>query len=101
LYASPNIIRVIKSRRKKRTVHVARIGEMRNAHNILVGQSEGKRSPGKPKLVWEDNIRMFLGKRWESVDRIHLAQDRDQWRALVVTVMNLRALLKVEHFLTS
>jgi hypothetical protein len=56
-----------------------------------VGKPEGKRPLGRPRLRWEDNIKMDtrdLG--WGGMGWIDLAQDRDQWRALVNTVMNLR-----------
>jgi len=58
LYASPNIIRLIKSRRMRGVGHVAGMGEMRNAYIILVGKPEGKRLLGRPTHRWEDNIRM-------------------------------------------
>jgi hypothetical protein len=65
--------------------------EMRNAYNILVGRPEGKRPPGRPRLRWEDKIRMDLREiGWEGVGWIHLPQDRDQWWAPVNTLMNLR-----------
>jgi ribosome biogenesis protein Nip4 len=58
----------------------------------LVGKSEGKRPLGKIRPRWEDNIKMNLRKiGYEVVDWMHLVQDRDQWRAVVNTVMNLRA----------
>jgi hypothetical protein len=60
LYSSPSIIRVIKSRRMKWAGHVARMGDVRNAYNILVGKHEGRRSLGRPGRRWEDNIRMDL-----------------------------------------
>jgi hypothetical protein len=64
---------------------------MRNKHKILVGKPEGKRPLGRPRRRWEHNIRMDLTEiEWDGVDWIHLAQGRDQWRALVNTVMNLR-----------
>jgi hypothetical protein len=64
---------------------------MRNAYNILVGKPEGKRILGRPRRIREDNIKMYLRERgWEGVDCMNLAQDRNQWRALVNTVMNLR-----------
>jgi hypothetical protein len=67
------------------------MGETRNAYRILVGKPEGKRVLGRPRRRWVDNIKMDLGEiRWDGMDWIKLAQDRDQWRALVNTVMNLR-----------
>jgi hypothetical protein len=71
--------------------HVERVGEKRNAYRVLVGKLEGKRPLGKPKRIWEDNIKMDLREiGWDSMNSIHLAQDGDQWRVLVNTVMNLR-----------
>jgi hypothetical protein len=65
--------------------------EKRNAYRILVGKPEGKRPLGRPRRRWEDNIRMDLREiRWGGMDWIDQDQDRDQWRALVNTVMNLR-----------
>jgi hypothetical protein len=62
-----------------------------NAYRILVGRPEGKRPLGRPRCRWEDNIRMDLREiGWGDMDWIDLAQDRDQWRALVNTVMNIR-----------
>jgi hypothetical protein len=82
---------VIKSRRIRWKGYVARTLEIRNTYNILVARPEGKRSLGKPRGRWVDNIRMDLRDiGWEGVDWLHLAQDRNQWRALVNTVMNLR-----------
>jgi hypothetical protein len=60
LYFSPNIIRVIKSRRLRRAGHVARMGERRGAYGVLVGKPEGRRSLGRPRRRWEDNIKMDL-----------------------------------------
>jgi hypothetical protein len=91
LYSSPNIIRVIKSRRMKWAGHVAHMGEGRGAYRILVGRPEGRRPLGRPWCRWEDNIKMNLQElRWEGVDWIDMAQDRDRWRALVNVVMNLQ-----------
>jgi hypothetical protein len=67
------------------------MGETRNAYRILVGKPEGKRPLGRPRRRWVDNIKMDLGEiGWDGRDWIKLAQDRDQCRALVNTVMNLR-----------
>jgi hypothetical protein len=60
LYSSPNIIRVIKSRRMRWVGHVARIGEKRGAYSILVGRHEGRRQLGRPRRRWDDNIKMDL-----------------------------------------
>jgi hypothetical protein len=82
---------MIKSRRMRRAGQVAGIGEKRNAYWILVGTQEGKRPLGRPRRRWVDNIKMDLREiGWEGVDWIDLDQDRDQWRVLVNTVMNLR-----------
>jgi hypothetical protein len=82
--------------------HVARIGEVRNAYKILVGNSDRKRPLGSPKRRWEDSIRMNLREiEWEDVDWMQLAQDRVQWRAVVYMVINLRVPRKAGNFLTS
>jgi hypothetical protein len=67
------------------------MGEKRNAYAILVGKPEGKRPLGRQRRRWEDNIIIDLrGIGWGGIDWIGLAQDRDQWRALVNSVMNIR-----------
>jgi hypothetical protein len=71
--------------------HVARMREVRGAYNILVGRPEGRRPLGRPRRRWKDNIKMDLREiGFGDVDWIHWAQDRDRWRALANTVMNLR-----------
>jgi hypothetical protein len=60
LYSSPNIVRVIKSRRLRWAGNVARIGEGRGVYRVLVGSTEGKRPLGRPRSRWEDNIKMDL-----------------------------------------
>jgi hypothetical protein len=91
LYFSPNIVRVIKSRRTRWAGHVARMGEGRCVHRVFVGRPESKRPLGRPRRRWEDNIKMDLreididGSNW-----IRLVQDRVWWRPFVNTVMNLR-----------
>jgi hypothetical protein len=77
------------------------MGETRNAYRILVGKPEGMRPLGKPRHRWVDNIKIDLREiRWDGVDWIDLAQDRDQWRALVNTVMNLRVPYNAGKFLS-
>jgi hypothetical protein len=91
LYSSPSIVRVIKARRMRWAGHVARMGEVRGAYNILVGRPEGRRPLGRPRRRWEDNIKMDLREiGFGNVDWIHWAQHRDRWQALVNTVMILR-----------
>jgi hypothetical protein len=82
---------MIKSRRMRRAGHVARIRKKRNTYRIYVGKPEGKRPLGKPRSRWVDNIKMDLRNvGWDGMDWIDLDQDRDKWRAVVNTVMNLR-----------
>ena len=70
---------------------MARMGEGRGVYRVLVGKPEGKRPLGRPRLRWEDNIKMGLQEvGCGGMDWIELAQDRDRWRALVNAVMNLR-----------
>ena len=91
LYSSPNIVRVINSRRVRWAGHVARIGEGRGVYRVLVGKSEGKRPLGRPRRRWENNIKMYLQEvGCGGMDWIELAQDRDRWRAFVNPVMNLQ-----------
>jgi hypothetical protein len=72
-------------------MYVALMGEKRNAYRILVGKLEEKRPLRRPRRRWVDNIKIDLGEiGWVGMFWIDLAQDRDQWRALVNTVMNLR-----------
>jgi hypothetical protein len=82
---------LFKSRRVRWMGHVGHVGEMINAYNILVGKPKGKRPLRRPRHRWEDNIRMDLREiGLEGVDWIHLAQDRNQWWALVNMVMSLQ-----------
>ena len=91
LYSLPNIVQVVKSRRMRWAGHVAHMGEDRGVQRVLVGKPEGNRPLGRPRLRWEDNIKMDLqevgGGRG---DWMELAQDRDRRRALVGTVRNFR-----------
>ena len=84
-------MRVIKSRRMRWAGHVARMGEEKGVYRVLVGKTEGRRSMGRTRSRWVDNIRMDLQEMGCGyMDRIGLAQDRDRWRTLVSAVMNLR-----------
>ena len=70
---------------------MARVGEGRGVHGVLVGKPEGKRPLGRPRRRWKDNIKMDLQELgWSCGDWMELAQDRDRWRTLVCTVRNLR-----------
>ena len=70
---------------------MARMEEGRGVHRVLVGKLEGKRPLGRPRRRWEDNIKMDLQEMGGGYgDWMELAQDRDRWRALVNTAVNLR-----------
>jgi hypothetical protein len=87
LYTSPSIIGMINLMRMRWVGHIALIGEKRNAYRLLVG----KPPLGRPKRRWVDNIKMDVGEvEWGDVDWIGLAQDRNRWRALVNSALNLR-----------
>jgi hypothetical protein len=81
---------MIKSRRMRWEGHVARMGEKKNAYKILVGKPEGKRPLGRQRRRRVDNIKIDLRENLDGMDWIDLAEDRDPWRALVNTAMNLR-----------
>jgi PAS domain-containing protein len=88
LYSSP---RMMKSRRMRWVEHVERMREKNNAYGLLAGKPEGKRPLERPRRRWVDNVKMDLREiGLGCMDWIDLAQDRDQWRALVNTVVNLR-----------
>jgi hypothetical protein len=93
LYSSPNIVRVIKSRRMRWAGHVARMEEGRGVYRVFVRKPEVKRPLGRRRLRWEDDIKLDLreigtdGANW-----IKLVQVRVQWRAFVNMVVNLRVL---------
>jgi hypothetical protein len=86
LYSSPNVIRVMKSRRLKWAGHVARMGESR----ILVGKSDSRRPLGRPTRRWEDNIKLNLREvGWVGTNWIDLAQNRNKCRDFVNVALNL------------
>jgi hypothetical protein len=92
LYSSPRIIGTVKSRIIRWAGLVARMGEKRNVYVLLVGRPEGKRPLGRRRRRWVDNINMnFREIGWGGVHWIGLPQDRDQRKAFVNAVMNLRA----------
>ena len=91
LYSSPNIVRVIKSRRMRWAGHVAFMGEDRGVYRVLLGKPEGKRPLGRPRRRWVVNIKMDLQEvGCGYIDWMGLAQDRDRWRTLECAVMNFR-----------
>jgi hypothetical protein len=91
LYTSPSIIRIIKARRMRWAGNVAWIGEKRNAYRLLVGKPEGERPLRRWRRRWVDNIRMGLGEEGcGDADWIGLAKDRNRWRDLVNSVLNVR-----------
>ena len=91
VYCSPNIVRMIKSRRMRWAGHVVHMGEKRGVYRVLMGKPEGKKPLGRPRRRWEDNIKMDLQEVGRGgMDWIELAQDMDRWQALVNAVMNFR-----------
>jgi hypothetical protein len=86
LFFSPNIIRMIKSRIIRWTSYVACMWKKRNANRLLMENPEGKRPLGRPKRRWKDCLIRSREMRWKGMDCIHLAEDKDQWRALMNTV---------------
>ena len=91
MYRSPNIVRVIRSRRLRWACQVFRMEKGRTAFNILTGTPTGNKHLEIPKRIWEDNIRMDL-KEIGIITRnwVHSTQDMDYWRALVNAALNLR-----------
>ena len=69
---------------------MARMGEGRGVHGVLVGKPEGERTLGRPRRRWEDDIKVDLREMGGGGDWMEMAQDRDRWRALMNTVMNVR-----------
>ena len=102
LYSSPNIVRVIKSRRMRWGRHVARMGGEMGVYKVLVGKPEGKRPLRRPRRRWIDNFGMDLQEEGcDYMGWIGRAQDRDSWQTLVSAVMNHRVPWNAGNFLTS
>jgi hypothetical protein len=90
LHSSPNIIRVIKSRRMRWSGHVARMGKERGVYRIFVGRPEGRRPLERPRRRWGIILRGIFEKWDGGMNWIDLAQDWDRWRDLLNEVMILR-----------
>ena len=91
MYYSSNIVRVIKSKRLRWVALVDRMEDGRSDFKILTGNRTGKQLLGRPRLIWEDNIRMDLKEIGiNTKNLVDSAQDRDNWRALVNAALNLR-----------
>jgi hypothetical protein len=82
---------MIKSIRMRWTGHVTRVGDKSGAYRVLVENLDGKSPVGRPRRIWENNIKMnLLDVGWGGMDRIDVPQRRESWRALVSAVMNVR-----------
>ena len=91
MYCSPNIARVIKSRRLRWAGHTARMEENRSAFEILTGSPRGKRLLGRPRRRLEENVRVNLKEMGMNTSNwVDSAQDMYCWRALVNAALNLR-----------
>jgi len=91
LYSSPNIVRMIKSRRMRWAGHVTHMNEESGVYGALLGELEGWRPLGRSRHRWVDNSRMDLQEMGCGyMDWIGLAHDRDRWQTLVSAVMNFR-----------
>jgi hypothetical protein len=91
LYSSPNIVKVITSRRMRWAGHVARVREGRSFYKVSVGRPERKKPLERPRRKWKDNIKMGLrGTEIDGVNWTKLSRDTVQWRTFVNTVINLR-----------
>jgi hypothetical protein len=91
VYSLPNIVRVVKSRRMNMKEHVARMGEKKGVHRVLVRKLEVRRALGRHRRRWEDNIKMDLQEVGVGRgDWIKSCQDMDRWRALVCLVNKFR-----------
>ena len=91
MYRSPNIDRLIKSRRLRWAGHVGRMEDGRNTLKILAGKTRERRSLGRPWRRWQGIIRMDLtGTGLNTRNWVHSADDRNYWRALVNVTLNLR-----------
>ena len=88
MYRSPNIVRVIKSRRLRWAGQVDRMAEGRSTLKILTGTHTGKKPLGRPRRRWEDNIRMDLKEK--GIHTRNWVHSADYWRALVNAALNLR-----------